>query len=57
MRKTKTQKRQKSADSLLKTSRKKDIELTEKQLDKVSGGVRKLPGLNKYSNVTLKSGV
>ena len=28
----------KPANSLLKTSKKKDIELTEKELDKVSGG-------------------
>jgi bacteriocin-like protein len=38
MRKTKKQKRPKSTDTLLKTSKKKDIELTEKELDKVSGG-------------------
>ena len=37
MRKTKKQKRPKSTDTLLKTSKKKDIELTEKELDKVSG--------------------
>jgi hypothetical protein len=38
-RKTKMQKpKSKSADTLLKTSRKKDIELTEKELGKVSGG-------------------
>jgi bacteriocin-like protein len=37
MRKTKMQK-PKPADALLKTSRKKDIELTEKELDKVTGG-------------------
>jgi hypothetical protein len=36
----KTRKQQpKPADALLKTSRKKDIELTEKELGKVSGGV------------------
>jgi hypothetical protein len=34
--KTKTQKA--SPDSLLKTSKKKDIELTEKELGKVTGG-------------------
>ena len=35
----KTQKhKSKPTDTLLKTSRKKDIELTEKELDKVSGG-------------------
>ena len=28
------------ADTLLKTSRKKDIELTEKELGKVSGGLK-----------------
>jgi bacteriocin-like protein len=38
MRKTKMQKRPKSTDTLLKTSKKKDIELTEKELDEVSGG-------------------
>jgi hypothetical protein len=37
-RKTKKQKRPKSTDTLLKTSKKKDIELTEKELGKVSGG-------------------
>jgi hypothetical protein len=37
-----TQKRkQKPADSLLKTSKKKDIELTEEELGKVSGGIGK----------------
>jgi hypothetical protein len=41
MRKTKMQKRKpKPADALLKTSRKKDIELTEKELGKVAGGVK-----------------
>ena len=36
----KTQKhKSKSTDTLLKTSKKKDIELTEKELGKVSGGV------------------
>jgi bacteriocin-like protein len=40
MRKTKMQKQPKSkpADTLLKTSKEKDVELTEKELDKVSGG-------------------
>jgi bacteriocin-like protein len=39
MQKTQMQKQKsKPADTLLKTSRKKDIELTEKELDKVSGG-------------------
>jgi bacteriocin-like protein len=56
MHKTKTQKRQKSADTLLKTSRKKEIELTEKELNKVSGGVAKPTGRLKSSNITLKSG-
>jgi hypothetical protein len=41
--KNKTQK-QKSSDDLLKTSKKKDIELTEKELGKVSGGVAKSEG-------------
>ena len=40
MRKTKMQKQQKSTDALLKTSKKKDIELNEKQLEKVSSGTR-----------------
>jgi hypothetical protein len=40
LRKTKMQKpKSKPADTLLKTSKKKDIELTEKELGKVSGGV------------------
>jgi hypothetical protein len=38
MRKTKKQKRPKSTDTLLKTNKKKDIELTEKELGKVSAG-------------------
>jgi hypothetical protein len=41
MRKTKIQKRKpKPADTLLKTSRKKDIELTEKELGKIAGGMK-----------------
>jgi hypothetical protein len=32
------------ADSLLKTSKKKDIELTERELDKVSGGQSRAGG-------------
>ena len=46
----------KRAHSLPKTSKKKDIELTEKELEKVSGG-RQIPGTIKYSDVTLKRGV
>ena len=39
MRKTKVQKQKsKPTDALLRTSKKKDIELTEKELGKVSGG-------------------
>ena len=38
MRKTKMQKRPKSTDTLLKTTKKKDIELTEKELGQVTGG-------------------
>jgi bacteriocin-like protein len=34
----KTHKQQRSTGTLLKTSKKKDIELTEKELDKVTGG-------------------
>jgi hypothetical protein len=40
MRKTKKQKRPKSTDTLLRTSKKKDIVLTEKELGKVSGGIK-----------------
>ena len=43
MRKTKKQKRPKSTDALLKTSRKKDIELKELpegDLNKVTGGLQ-----------------
>ena len=41
MRKTKMQKsKSKPADTLLKTSKKKDIVLTEKELGKVSGGMK-----------------
>jgi hypothetical protein len=36
--KIKTHKRGTSADTLLKTSKKKDIELTEKELGRVTGG-------------------
>ena len=38
MRKKAPKHRSKPADTLLKTSKKKDIELTEKELGKVSGG-------------------
>ena len=38
MRKKTPKRKPKPADSLLKTSKKKDIELTEKELDKVTGG-------------------
>jgi hypothetical protein len=38
--KTKMYKRPKSTDTLLKTSKKKDIVLTEKELGKVSGGIK-----------------
>jgi hypothetical protein len=34
----------KPADALLKTSKKKDIELTEKELGKVSGGLGNIKG-------------
>ena len=40
--KTHKQQRKSSTDTLLKTSRKKDIELTEKELGKVSGGTDKV---------------
>jgi hypothetical protein len=46
MRKTKKQKRPKSTDTLLKTSKKKDIELTENELGKVSGGSGSQPKQN-----------
>ena len=36
--KTSKSKKKSTADKLLKTSKKKDIELTEKELGKVSGG-------------------
>ena len=49
MRKTKKEKRPKSTDTLLKTSKKKDIVLTEKELGKVSGGM-------KVENPSLKTG-
>ena len=39
--KTKTPKR-KSPDALLKTGKKRDIELTEQELGKVSGGTHRL---------------
>jgi bacteriocin-like protein len=50
--KTKMQKRPQSTDTLLKTSRKKDIELTEKELDKVSGGRQGPAGVH-FAKVTL----
>ena len=37
------QQRKLSADTLLKTSKKKDIELTEEELKKISGGVGDKP--------------
>jgi bacteriocin-like protein len=37
--KTHKQQRKLSTDTLLKTSKKKDIELTEEELKKISGGV------------------
>jgi bacteriocin-like protein len=55
MRKKALKRKPKPADTLLRTS-KKDIELSENELDKVSGG-RRVPGIIKYQNVTLKSGV
>ena len=39
MRKKAPKHKSKPADTLLKTSKKKDIELTEEELGKVSGGV------------------
>jgi hypothetical protein len=42
--KTKMHKRPQSTDTLLKTSKKKDIELTEKELGKVSGGLGDIKG-------------
>jgi hypothetical protein len=42
LKKSKSQKRKTSPDTLLKTSKKKDIELTEKELGKVSGGTEKV---------------
>ena len=41
MRKETSTSKKKPADKLLKTSKKKDIELTEKELEKASGGMRK----------------
>jgi bacteriocin-like protein len=38
LRKTKTHKRKPSPDTLLKTAKKGEVELTEKDLEKVSGG-------------------
>ena len=40
--KTHKQQRKLSTDTLLKTSKKKDIELTEKELGKVTGGTDKV---------------
>jgi hypothetical protein len=42
--KTHKQQRKSSTDALLKTSKKKDIELTEKELGKVSGGLGNIKG-------------
>ena len=39
------QRKPKQADSLLKTSKKKDTELTEQELDKVTGGGKHLAGV------------
>jgi bacteriocin-like protein len=54
MRKTKKQTRTKPADKLLKTSKKKDIELTEKELDKVTGGRKAGKDQQEYLKITLK---
>jgi bacteriocin-like protein len=54
MRKTKMQKRPKSTDTLLKTSKKKDIELTEKELDKVTGGRKAGDKPQEYIKITMK---
>jgi hypothetical protein len=40
LKKTKTQKRKPSPDSLLKTSKKHQVSLTEKDLGKVTGGMK-----------------
>jgi hypothetical protein len=40
MRKKTSKSKAKSTDTLLKTSKKKDIVLTEKELGKVSGGIK-----------------
>jgi hypothetical protein len=42
--KTHKQQQKSSTDALLKTSKKKDIELTEKELGKVSGGLGDIKG-------------
>jgi hypothetical protein len=42
--KTHKQQKKSSTDTLLKTSKKKDIELTEKELGKVSGGLGDIKG-------------
>jgi hypothetical protein len=52
--KTQMQKRnQKPADSVLKTSKKKDIELTEKELGKVTGGLVRKSGNREFIVVKL----
>ena len=54
MRKTKMEKRTKPADKLLKTSKKKDIELTEKELGQVTGGRKAGKDQQEFLKITMK---
>jgi bacteriocin-like protein len=44
----------KPADKLLKTSKKKDVELTEKELDKVTGGRKAGKDQPEFLKITMK---
>jgi bacteriocin-like protein len=54
MRKKTSKSKAKSADKLLKTSKKKDIVLTEKELDKVTGGRKAGKDQQEYLKIKLQ---
>jgi hypothetical protein len=49
---TSKQRRKLSADSLIKTGKKEEVELTEEQLGQVSGGSKHIAGV-KYEDITV----
>jgi hypothetical protein len=55
MRKETPKRKPNPADDLLKTSKTKDVELTERELDKVTGGTLLKAGKDKeYIKITMK---